>query len=229
MNRMLLVWLFALSAAFGGETDLYVPNLRATGAFGFPQRGATLLCDRPDLRVAVWSNDQYLFAQAILWKDGDSLLGKDPQGQPIGDYSHLLLDLDDNGRDTPDVDRVYRLNQRPYESGLRFIIWKDGGAQTGSNDSTGRGAVRYVGTSTAKRVRVDTYLIPLQEISKRVGDKIGICYYAYSPAPPLSINSVTLGNYEPHSVYREYTLSPGGSIDAAKVPDGRNDGTGAPR
>ncbi len=74
-----------------------------------------------------------------------------------------------------------------------------------------------------KRVRVDTYLIPLQKISKRVGDKIGICCYAYSPKPRLSINSITFDNFMPRNKYTEYVLTPGRAIDVARVPDGRND------
>jgi hypothetical protein len=73
------------------------------------------------------------------------------------------------------------------------------------------------------RVRVDTYLIPLQEISKRIGDKIGICLYASSPKPPLSVNSVTFDNYRPHNTYTEYVLTQGRSIDPTKVPEGRTD------
>jgi hypothetical protein len=75
------------------------------------------------------------------------------------------------------------------------------------------------------RVRVDTYLIPLREISRQVGDKIGICLYAYSPKPPLSVNSVMFDTYRPHNTYTEYVLTQGKGepIDPAKVPDGRND------
>jgi len=146
----------------------------------------------------------------------------------LGDYSQLWLDLDDDGKETPDVDRVYRLNQRPYLPGLHYAICKGNGGTTGDkDDSAGRGCIRYVQADMPNRVRVDTYLIPLQEISKRVGDKIGICYYAYSPKPQLSVNSVTFDTYRPHNTYSEYVLTRGKGepIDPAKVPDGRNDKT----
>ena len=74
-----------------------------------------------------------------------------------------------------------------------------------------------------ERVRVDTYLIPLEAISRHVGDKIGLCYYAFSPKPRMSLNSVTDDPYEPRSKYGEYVLTNRGQIDLAKVPDGRDD------
>jgi hypothetical protein len=206
--------------------DAVVPDLHNTGAFGFPQREAQVLCNRTALRFSVWNNDQYLFAQAVLWTDSDSSVGKDANGWDLGDYSQLWLDLDDDGKETPDVDRVYRLNQRPYLPGLHYAICKGNGGTTGDkSDSAGRGCIRYVQADMPNRVRVDTYLIPLQEISKRVGDKIGVCLYAYSPKPPLSVNSVTFDTYRPHNTYTEYVLTrgKGGPIDPAKVPDGRND------
>jgi hypothetical protein len=206
--------------------DVYVPELRTTGAFGFPQGDARILCNKPALRFSVWNNDKYLFAQAVLWTDDDSSLGKYANGNEFGDYSRLMLDLDDNGKDTPDLDRIYTLNGRHYP-GLSYRISKSPGVGTGTkSDSEGRGAIRYVQTSDKKRVRVDTYLIPLQEISRRAGDRIGICYYGSSPKPRLSINSVTFDSRMPQNKYREYVLTTmGGAIDIMKVPEGRNDKT----
>ena len=211
--------------------DVYVPKLDATGAFGFPQGHANVLCNRPALRFSVWNNDKYLFAQAVLWTDDDSSVGKDANGDQLGDYSELMLDLDDNGKETPNLDRIYGLNARPYAPGLRYYICKGNGATTvGKSDSEGRGAIRYAQTSDRRRIRVDTYLIPLQEISRRAGDKIGICYYGYSPKPKLSINSVTFDNYVPRNKYREYVLTTtGGAIDVMMVPEGRNDNTESQR
>ncbi len=200
------------------------PELGAYGAFGFPQATARVLCNNPALRFSVWSNDQYLFAQAVMWKDNDSSVGKDADDQPLGDYSHLGLDLDGNGKMTPDVDRIYYLNQRPYLPGMRFSIWKSGFVRTGMKDDyEGRAALRYVDAGNGQRVRVDTYLIPLEAISRHVGDKIGLCYYAFSPKPRMSLNSVTDDPYEPRSKYGEYVLTNRGQIDLAKVPDGRDD------
>ena len=211
--------------------DAHASELRTNVAFGFPQNDAKVLCNRPALRFSVWNDDKYLFAQAMLWTDDDSSVGKDGNGDDLGDYSQLLLDLDDDGKVTPDLDKIYYLNSRPYAPGLRYVICMSNGATTFTkSDSEGRGAIRYVKTSDDKQVRVDTYLIPLQEISKRVGDKIGVCYYAYSPKPKLSINSVTYDNYVPRNKYREYVLTTtGGAIDVMMVPEGRNDITESQR
>jgi hypothetical protein len=204
--------------------DVYVRDLANDGAFGFPQPYARILCNRPNLRFSVWNNDKYLFAQAVLWTVENPSLEKDSSGYPLGDYSHLMLDLDNDGTETPDVDRAYWLNQRPFMPGLRYVIWKQNGTMTGArDDSEGRGALRFVATSMGKRARVDTYLIPLQEISKHVGDTLGIYYYAYSPQPHLWINSLTLHPFRPNTKYQQYTLSPGGAIDPLWVPEGRND------
>ncbi|MGH7943295.1 MAG: TlpA family protein disulfide reductase, partial [Limisphaerales bacterium] len=40
--------------------------LREHGAFGFPQKDATVLCDTPTLRFSVWNNDQHLFAHKAV-------------------------------------------------------------------------------------------------------------------------------------------------------------------
>lgn len=203
--------------------DAVFPDLHNTGAFGFPQPKAKILCNRSVLRFSVWNNDQYLFAQAVLWTDDDSSVGKDEKGNALGDYSHLNLDLDDNGTVTPNVDRVYWLNQRPFVPGLRYVVCRENGATTGAkDDSGGRGCIRYVKADVPNRVRVDTYLIPLQELGKRVGDTIGISFYAWSPKPSLSVNSVDFTDYRPHT-YTQYVLTQGVPIDPTLVPDGRND------
>jgi len=40
--------------------DASFPDLHNSGAFGFPQRNAIVICDRTVLRFSVWNNDQYL-------------------------------------------------------------------------------------------------------------------------------------------------------------------------
>ena len=199
-------------------------ELRAKGAFGFPQQDAKVLCDRPTLRFSVWNNDRYLLAQAVLWTDGDSSPGESHEGREVADRSELVLDLDADGKETPDVDRVYRLNASPRSPGLRYTISKGVGKSTGlKGDTQGRGAIRYAETAEGTRVRVDTYLIPLQEISRRVGDKIRMCYYGRSPKPPLTVNSVTYDLSSPRSRYHEYLLVNGGEIDPTQIPDGQDD------
>jgi hypothetical protein len=62
-----------------------VAQLREHGAFNFPQKESTVLYDQPTLRFSIWNDDEYLFAQAILWTDDDASLGKTADNREIGD------------------------------------------------------------------------------------------------------------------------------------------------
>ena len=93
-----------------GETLHLLFRRRENGAFEFPQAQATVLCDRADLRFSVWNNGEHLFAQAVLWTDDDSSLGKSEENREIGDWSEVMLDLDADGKRTSNVDRDYMLN-----------------------------------------------------------------------------------------------------------------------
>ena len=220
------------AACAGSESPASRADLRQNGAFDFPQAHATVLCENPDLRFSVWNNQEYLFAQAVLWNDNDSSLGKTEDNREIGDWSQVMLDLDADGKRTPNVDRNYMLNPWPHLPGLRYSICLGENATSGiESDSKGRGAIRYVTVSAGKLVRLDTYLIPMAEISRQVGDKIRICYWGFSPKPTLTVNSAgyepAAKNYYgynvPLSKYHDYVLAQGGEIDATKVPEGRND------
>jgi thiol-disulfide isomerase/thioredoxin len=224
----------AIGAGMSGSV-LAAPSLaelRAQGAFEFPQSEAKVLCDTADLRFSVWNNDEYLFAQAVLWKDNDSSLGKAEDNREIGDWSQLLLDLDADGQPSPNVDRDYMLNPWPNLSGLRYQVCLGHGATSGiEDDSKGHGAIRYVDVGEGKQVRVDVYLIPLGELSRKIGNKIRLCYWGSSPTPALTVNSA---GYEsggkryygfsiPMSRFHDYMLVKGRDIDTSKVPEGRND------
>jgi thiol-disulfide isomerase/thioredoxin len=207
-------------------------GLRENGAFGFPQKQATVFCDQPTLRFSIWSNHKYLFAQAILWTDDDSSLGKTPDNRDIGDWSVLMLDVDADGKPTKDVDRNYMLNPWPGDGGLHYNIVMGPGSATGiQDDSHGRGAIRYLKTPGGKLVRVDTYLIPLAEISRHTGDKIRLAYWGQSPKPELTVNSTGYvhpgkpyySHRIPYSMYHDYVIGQGGEIDDTLVPEGRND------
>jgi len=219
-------------AANEGASSLSFSELKQRGAFGFPQEEAKVLCDNADLRLSVWNNEEYLYAQAVVWNDDDPLLGKTEDNREIGDNSVLMLDLDVNGKVTPNVDRVYLLNPWPELGGLHYQICTGEGSTTPiKSDSKGHGAVRYVRISTGKVVRVDSFLIPLTEISRQVGDKIRLCYWGSSPNPPLTVNSVGYQRdgqayysyHIPFSQYHDYVLLKGHEIDLTEVPEGRND------
>lgn len=90
---------------------------------------------------------------------------------------------------------------------------------------SGRGAIRFVRLADGRRVRVDTYLIPLAELSRHPGDQIRIYYSANSPKPPLLLNSARFdsGGYSNFEKGQPYVLGKGRDIDPTKVPDGSND------
>lgn len=220
------------AASRGSESPASLSELREKGAFEFPQARATVICDKSDLRFSVWNNQEYLFAQAVSWTDDDSSLGKTEDNREIGDWSQVMLDLDADGKPTAKVDRNYMLNPWPHLGGLHYSVCLGEGSTTGiESDSKGRGAIRYLDLSEGKRVRVDTYLIPMAEISRQVGDKIRICYWGFSPKPALTINSAGYEragkNYYGYNVplakYHDYVLAKGSEVDATKVPEGRND------
>jgi len=224
--------LLSTAACGGTESPASLAELRQNGTFEFPQKQARVLCDRPDLRFSVWNNQECLFAQAVLWTDDDSSLGKSEENREIGDWSEVMLDLDADGKATPHVDRDYMLNPWPHLGGLHYQICLGTNAWTGiESDSKGRGAIRYLDLSGGKRVRVDTYLIPMGEISRQVGDKIRLCYWGFSPKPALTVNSAGYeragksyyGYSIPLSQYHDYVLTKGGEVDVTKVPEGRND------
>jgi len=207
-------------------------DVRRDGAFGFPQQDAKVFCDQPGLRFSVWNNAEYFCAQAVLWNDDDPALGKTDDNREIGDWSNLLLDLDGDGKATRGVDRTYLLNPWPHMQGLHYqIVHSERGSSGLEKDSKGRGAIRHVTNSGGKQVRVDTYLIPMSEIARKVGDTIRICYWGRSPKPVLTVNSAgyerNRDNYYsyqiPRAMHHELDLTEGVEMDATRVPEGRTD------
>ena len=194
-------------------------DLKKDGLFGFPQGKATVVCDTKDLRVSAWNDSVYLYVQAVVWSDGDESLGETDDGREIGDNSMLILDVDSDGKTTPQVDRSYSLNPWPNLPGLRYQIQLGKGSTTPiKSDSKGRGVIHYAQTATGK-VRVDSYLIPLVEIGRKPGDTMKFLYRAKSQKPVLNILS-----YGPDRKYHDWLLVDlPATIDAKKVPDGRDD------
>ena len=123
------------------------------------------------------------------------------------------------------------LNPWPNYTGLRYVIAKGPRSTTGiMSDSKGRGAIRYVVTPEGRKIRVDSYLIPLKEISRKVGDKIRLVYYGNSPQPDLTVNSVGYDPKHPYysfnipmPIYHDYSLIRGDALSASQVPDGKHD------
>jgi hypothetical protein len=119
---LLVVATICASAYAANESPASLAELRKSGAFEFPQAQATVLCENPDLRFSVWNNQEYLFAQAVLWNDDDSSPGKTDDNREIGDWSEVMLDLDADGKPTAHVDRDYMLNPWPHLGGLHYVI-----------------------------------------------------------------------------------------------------------
>jgi thiol-disulfide isomerase/thioredoxin len=207
-------------------------TVKTRGAFGFPQETATVLCDTKDLRLSAWNDAAYLYVQAVLWADDDDSLGETDDGRKIGDWSNLSLDVDADQKATKDVDRHYTLNPWPTMPGLRYSVVLGDSMSSGiKSDSKGRGAIRYPGEGVNKKVRVDSYLIPLEEIGRKPGDKIRLAYWGSSPKPKLTVNSVGYESKRPYyshnlpmSKYHELTLvDRPANFDPKQVPNGQED------
>jgi thiol-disulfide isomerase/thioredoxin len=205
-------------------------DLKGVGAFGFPQKDAKVLCDTPELRVSVFNDAAYLFVQAVLWTDDSDGLGDTDDGRKIGDSAVLTFDIDGDGQPTADKDRSYSLDPWPSRAGLYYQIAVAGGSTPLKDDSKGRGSIAYVPSTGEKKVRVDTFLIPLAEIGRKPGDKLRLAYWAGSPKPELTLNSIGFKSDKkyyahalPYAQYHELTLAERPtSIAANDVPDGRS-------
>lgn len=204
--------------------------LKAEGAFGFPQKQAEVLCDTPDLRLSAFCDGAYLFVQAVLWKDDNDEVGETDDGRKIGDWSTLALDVDADGKATGKIDREYSLNPWPSLPGLHYSILVSESANSGlTGDSKGRGSIQYVSAEDGKKTRVDNFLIPLEEIGRRAGDKVRFAYWGSSVKPELRANSVGFTSekrYYSHSLprdkFHELKLAERKPLlDPDKTPEGR--------
>ncbi|MBX7208812.1 MAG: hypothetical protein K1X78_10900 [Verrucomicrobiaceae bacterium] len=205
------------------------PELRKNGAFGFPQASAKVLRDEKEFRLSVWSNAEWLYVQAVIWADGEAAnLPK------TGDFSTLFLDLDADRKDTPGLDRFYRLETAAdgasTKPGLSYRVLADKPSSDQKDDSQGRGDVRFEPAADGKKVRVDSYLIPLAELGRKPGDSIRLILIGWSSKPYFFFNSAALremngrmtSSLPRHDLWHDFTLGEQtGTIDPALVPDGR--------
>jgi thiol-disulfide isomerase/thioredoxin len=209
---------------------LLADNPLQTGAFAFPQKDAKVLCETPDLKLSAWNDADHLYVQAVIPGDGDDTLGQTDDGRKIGDNSDLVVDVDGDGKVTTNLDRRYHLNPWPSLPGLRYSVLMGGGASTGiQSDSKGRGAISYIPVDGGKKVRVDSYLIPLAEITRKPTDKVRLAFYAHSTTPELTVNSVGFTSQKryysfslPQKDYHDFTLAERpATLDIQQVPEGR--------
>ena len=221
-------------AAVGAEPPAASLDALQDGVLGFPGAQAVVLCDTPTLRVGAASDAEHLYVQAILFEDGDDSVGEAEDGRAIGDWSVLCVDADGDGKATGDVDRNYTLNPWPVLPGLHYsIVFDERGSSGLLADSKGRGAISYVpveGDAAGRRVRVDSYLIPLAEIGRKPGETVRLAYWGSSAKPAATVNSVGFtreGKYYsfhlPRESWHALTLGKGAPVvlDAQAVPEGR--------
>lgn len=229
MNRMLM----SIAAGVALTASGALADLKSEGAFGFPQGSAKVLCDTGELRLSAVCDGSHLFVQAVLWNDGDSSDGLTDDGRKIGDNSTLVIDADADGKPTREVDRSYTLNPWPMLAGLHYSVTMGAGMSSGLQaDSKGRGSIQFVDDG-GKKVRVDTYLVPLSELKRAPDEQIKLAYWASSTTPEFRINSVGFApkdaatKYWPHNLPAEkhhaFTLAKmvDAEFDAQKVPEGR--------
>jgi len=207
-------------------------TLAKEGCFGFPQAEATVVCDTGDLRVSIWNDASHLFVQAILWKDDSSEQGRLADGQAITDSSSVAVDIDCDRKPTEGLDRYYHLPAWPKKLGLWYqIIFDQKTTTTLKGDSRGRGGIQYVQTD-ARPIRVDSFVIPLDEISLKLGESVRFSYFANSTKPEFTLNSLghrASGEYyfydlpwgKFHRYKLEFTTS---KLDVSQFPKGRGRG-----
>lgn len=208
------------------------------GFFGFPDAVAVVLHRSVDLQVSVSNDADNLYVQALVLADGDDRLGETDDGRAIGDRSELRLDVDADQKHTPDVDRTYFLNPWPARQGLYYnVVLGSRHATKLLHDSEGRGSIRYVELPDGRRIRVDSYVIPLYELGREPGQPMRLAYWTKSPAPELIFNSVGfetpgdyLSNAMPYGLYHAIELQDRAAIiDPGSVPSGREDNPVEPK
>src|SRR5207244_4114953 len=121
---------FALACTASAALGMDESELKRDGAFGFPQKDAKVLWDKPALRVSEWNDAENLYVQAILFEDGDDTLGQTTDGRDIGDTSSLVLDIDGDAKITANLDRTYALSPWPKMPGLHYSVHLGGGSST---------------------------------------------------------------------------------------------------
>lgn len=204
-------------------------DLKTGGLYGFPQARAVVLCDTPDLRFSAYNDDHYLYLQAVLWNDGEAGEADTADGRKIGDWCDVQIDADADGKATGQVDRDYSLNPWPQLPGLHYSTVIDENSSSGLvGDSKGHGRTMYP-EAGGKTVRVDSLLIPLDEIGRHAGDAVRFCYWGSSAVPALTVNSVGFTRDKPYysfhlprEKWHTFTLGKGNpTIDIQAVPEGR--------
>ncbi len=228
---LLTVAVFATNAAPSAVESDEIPlpqptDLCANGAFGLDQVRATVFCDSPTLRFSALSDGAHLFVQAVLWTDHECAPGGGsgvPGGRPMPEDSILMVAVRESGEPAPGLDRTYRLGPGPQ--GARYSI---GDSSELRNDSAGRCSFDYLLTGRGL-VRVDSFLIPLDELGVDSTSTIRLAYRGWFASPRLIASSVDCdGQGSPDVPSRDawhrvpLAAVDGVTIEPARVPDLRD-------
>lgn len=200
-------------------------EVKTDGLFGFPQAEAAVLHDSDARRVSAWNDAKWLSVQSVLRGDDSNHVGPVRGYQRTSDTSSLYVESDGDPSAAAQGERRYTLNGFPFVLGVRTQDWlPNHNIWSGliGDGSGSRGAVRYARTPDGPRVRVDSLLIPLDELKVAPGATIRLAVEATSPVPELALKSVE--SLTDRASFPEYT--PGdrpATFDPNQVPDGSKD------
>jgi hypothetical protein len=151
--------------------------------------GWHVLSSTLDMWAAVRNDATHLYVHAIVWGDYDDSIGTAvARNKPIGDYSLLMVHFGRRDkRVRRDVDVM--LNPWPEHQGI-FLKTYDGAEIAGALEPSraGVGSIQYV-RSGQSAIRIDRYKVPLSELGLAPGGRFRTAFYAFSPAPQLTVNS----------------------------------------
>jgi hypothetical protein len=148
-----------------------------------------------------------------------------------GSTLHLTLDVDQEPKAR--VETLWRLSENGLSTLLKGDRRKEYIVGIGSKS---RGSIQYAPAADGKKIRVDSFLIPLAELHRKPGDKIRLAFYGQSAVPGFDFNSSGVrfstrnGGQGPMLASadvadlgsHEFTIGEQtGTIDPAQVPDPR--------
>lgn len=185
-----------------------------SGVFEAAARDWILLCDHPQLSVGFWNDHENLHVRAIVWNDGDDTTGPGVGRElEVGDYSVLQFHFGEGAaREAGDLNVV--LNPWPHMKGP--FLTRQLSEQSTSRLQELPGAlasIRYAHDIMGKKVRTETYNLPLSELGLQPGASFRLSFYAHSAVPLFATSCASgfqRGRFYPHAIpvtrYRQVTL-----------------------
>jgi hypothetical protein len=211
-------------------------EIRRNGAFGFPQAQATVLREMDGVRVSVASDSKYLFLQAVHFEGSSASLAM--RTSPIARASlHMWRPTTANNNIGPDAQ--YWLNQYYDARGLVLTLPRPIGQGGGGRrrDLHGRGSIRWARSGAGPLIRIDSFLMPLQELDCAPGQALAMVDYRFSyllasetedPRQTFWYNHVRQHLARiPLRPMPRYVVAGDAAIDPSQVPDDYPDQTSA--